>query len=81
MLDSPIYQELTRYKARRHHHTRAETRKQAPEACLPCESAEAIEHCALWPMALVYLRQQRVCGLGEDSSGKTSDNTAAKRDG
>ena len=31
-------------------------------------------------MTLVYLRKQRVCGLGKDCGGKTSDDATAKQD-
>jgi len=81
LLDGPIYQELARHEACSHHHTRAKTRKQAPESSLLRENPKTIKYCALRPMSLVYLGQQRVCGLGEDRRGEASDDPAAKRDG
>src|SRR5712672_489742 len=80
MFDRIIYEELARNEARRHHHKWAKTRKQAFEPSLPCQNAEAIEYWALRAMTLVYLRKQRVCGLGKDCGGKTSDDATAKQD-
>lgn len=80
LLDGPIYQKLPRHEARGHHHTRAKTRKQALEPSLLRENTEAINYCALWPMTFVYLGQQGVCGLGENSRGETSDNPTSDRD-
>ena len=31
-------------------------------------------------MTLVYLRKQRVCGLGKDRGGNTGDDATAKQD-
>lgn len=31
-------------------------------------------------MALIYLRKQRVCGLGKDCGGKSSDDATSKQD-
>ena len=80
LLDGPIYQELARHKARGHHHTRTKTHKQPPESSLFRENTEAIKYCALRPMTLVYLGQQGVRGLGEESRGEACDNPTTERD-